>query len=170
MGKEKGWAKVKRSILDTIIWNYEEPFDDRSAYIDLILRVNYEEKEFRAKKSADVITVKPGQIFTSIRMLGERWKWSENKVRRYLKMLEKAGYIIKKVHTCGTLITLVNTDENDTSQQGCGTPNEREGGSPSERSGGRSGGRRLKKDKESKESEESKESAKRIFNPWGSPE
>lgn len=169
----KGWAKVERSILDTVVWNNAQPYDERSAYIDLVLRANYEEKQFRAKHSTDIITIKPGELFTSIGMLGERWMWSENKVRRYLKMLKAAGLADIKAHTCGTLVTLMNTDkephEEQTSGRANGTPCERANGTPCGRTSGRANGRRLKKEeyKESKEREKSKNSTQCFDDIWG---
>lgn len=169
----KGWAKVPRAILDNVIWESDQPYDERSAYIDFVLRANYEEKQFRAKHSNDVITVKPGELFTSIGMLAERWRWSENRVRRYLKLLNAAGLAVVKPHTCGTLVSLVNIDDEEHGGRGSGRGNgttcERANGTPCGSTSGRANGRRLKKEEyiESKEREKSKNSAQRFEDIWG---
>lgn len=171
MAKEKGWVKTERALLDTAIWNNDEPFDERSAYIDILLRANYEEKTFRPKNSAEVVVIKPGELFTSIGMLGARWRWSENKVRRYLKMLKKLGYADFKRHPRGTLISLENIEIEDDERHPRGTHDETPSGRPSGSPSGTPRGTRLKKDKNSKEHLESKKRAKRGFNPWeGDPE
>ena len=105
---DKGWIKVERALLDTFIWDFDQPFDDRSAYIDLRLRANYTDKDFRAKKSRDVIHVHENELMTSIGNLAERWHWSKDKVRRYLKMLEDGGFVKVVPYTCGTIIKLEN--------------------------------------------------------------
>lgn len=171
MAKEKGWVKLERAILDTVVWSNTEPFDERSAYVDLVLRANYEDKAFRPRRETTIINVKAGQFFTSIAKLCERWKWSENKVRRYLKMLKNLGFIRTDARACGTLITLENIGG-----EGFGARTN-EGTSEGTREGTRggtsegTGGRRLKKDKNSKESKEPKKRAQRGLNPWeGDPE
>ena len=40
-----GWVKIHRQIQDNAIWMSDEPFDSRSAWIDLILMANHEDKE-----------------------------------------------------------------------------------------------------------------------------
>ena len=105
--KDKGWVKVNRSILDSSIWKSSEPFDMRSAWIDLILMANHEEREVITKYH-DVMRIPRGATLTSIRHLADRWGWSKNKVDRYTEMLKKAGMIEKIGTPSGTLITLVN--------------------------------------------------------------
>lgn len=106
-----GWVKIERALMNTIVWNYEEPFDDRSAYIDLRLRANYVEKDCRSKKSRDVIHVKENELMTSYGHLADRWHWSKNKVIRYLKMLEEGGLIKLTSYAIGTVISLENIDK-----------------------------------------------------------
>lgn len=173
MGKNKGWAKVERGILDSVIWNSDQPYDERSAYIDLVLRANYEEKQFRAKKSTDIIIVKPGELFTSAGMLAERWHWSINKVRRYLKLLKAAGLANIKAYTCGTLVSLVFIDkeahEQHTSESANGTTYESANGTAYGITYGIANGTRLKKEeyKKNKESKKSKNNAQGFDDIWG---
>lgn len=171
MAKDKGWVKAERIILDTAIWNNGEPFDERSAYFDLKLRANYQDSIFRPRKGTEPITVKAGELFTSIGMLSERWKWSENKVRRYLKMLKKIGFLNYRRHPYGTLITLENIEVEDDERHPCGTPNGRSGGRSGGTPDGRSGGTRLKKDKNRQEDKELKKGLKPgLKSLWENPE
>lgn len=167
MSKDKGWVKTERALLDAAIWNNNEPFDERSAYIDILLRANYEEKTFRPKGSTEVVVIKPGELFTSIGMLAERWRWSENKVRRYLKMLKNVGLANFKRHSRGTLVSLENIDVEGDGRHPRGTPNGTPSGRPSGTPDGTPRGTRLKKDKNSKEYKESKKRAQRGLNLWG---
>ena len=81
-----GWIKLYRQIQECCIWKANEPFDKRSAWIDLLLSANHIDNKtvFNGK----VIIVKRGQFLTSIRSLSEKWKWSVNKTYRYIKLLE----------------------------------------------------------------------------------
>lgn len=96
MDGKTGWIKISRKILDNTLWTSEEPFDRRSAWTDLILMANYEDKQFMSRRGI-VIEVPAGSLFTSMRKLARRWRWSEKKVRMYLgelkgmKMVEIRG-------------------------------------------------------------------------------
>ena len=106
MGKSIGWVCIHRKIQECSIWESNEPFDMRSAWIDLILLANHEDKHivFNGKP----ITVCAGQRLTSLRILAERWHWSRDRVRRYLDLLENEGMITRESDNTKTLLTLIN--------------------------------------------------------------
>lgn len=101
-----GWIKLHRKILDSELWNHSEPFGVRDAWIDLLLLANHADK--RILFDGEPYTVKCGQRMTSIRKLSQRWKWSKERVARYLKTLETEGMITRVRHRNGTLLTIVN--------------------------------------------------------------
>ena len=47
----------------------------------------------------------------SIGKLAERWKWSKDRVRRFLKLLSDTNMIVRKSDTHKTTITIVNYDK-----------------------------------------------------------
>lgn len=104
--KDRGWIKLHRSIHDSNIWNLDEPFDRRSAWIDLLLMVNHEDRAIFINGHRKIIGV--GQRWTSVRTLAERWKWSKDRVMRYLDMLERDSMIRLDKTPDGTLLTLIN--------------------------------------------------------------
>ena len=107
MAAEKGWVSIHRSIYDNWIWNDDEEFDKRSAWIDLLLMVNHEDKKVLMDGNLEV--VKRGQRITSIRKLCTRWRWSRTKVNNFLKLLEKDNMIQLKIEPHKkTVITIVN--------------------------------------------------------------
>ena len=53
-----------------------------------------------------MVKVKSGEVFTSELKLCERWQWSRNKVRAYLKSLEEWGRIERKPFNKGTTILI----------------------------------------------------------------
>ncbi len=83
----EGWISIYRQIVHHWIWKSNEPFDKRSAWIDLLLMVNHktENIEFNGK----IIQIERGQKITSIEKLADRWKWSRHKVSNFLNKLEK---------------------------------------------------------------------------------
>ena len=73
----KGWICLHRKILESDVWmDDEEPFDKRSAWVDLLLMANHKENSmiFDGHK----LVVERGQIVTSVRKLSSRWRWSKN--------------------------------------------------------------------------------------------
>lgn len=103
---DKGWIKLSRSLLDNTIWNTPEPFTIRDAWIDLLLSVNFEDKEILTKHGK-VMKIPRGSMFTSIQHLADRWHWSPNKVRRQTEMLKKLKMITMSGTPDGTLLTIV---------------------------------------------------------------
>lgn len=104
----KGYILLHRKIQDHWIWTSNDRFDDRSAWIDLLLMVNHEEKKVPFYKS--FVTVKRGQKMTSQVKLAARWHWSRERVKRFLKRLENDGMIITDTARGNTLVTIVNYD------------------------------------------------------------
>ena len=102
----QGWIKLHRKIQENEIWMDEEPFDRRSAFIDLLLMANHKDK--KVIFNGQVIEIEAGQRITSIRNLSERWRWSVKKVVRFLDMLEMLEIIERKSDRQKTLITIVN--------------------------------------------------------------
>lgn len=91
--------------MDCWIWQ-EGVFDNRSAWIDILLLANHKGKKFLLGK--ELVTVERGQIITSELKLMKRWGWSKNKVRGFLDLLEKDKMIIKKTDRKKTTLTVVN--------------------------------------------------------------
>lgn len=103
---EVGWIKLHRKLQDCWIWLEREPFDKRSAWIDLLLLANHSDKKILF--NGELITIKRGQILTSIRKLSEKWKWSVNRVYRFLKLLESDEMLQRESDKDRTLLTVVN--------------------------------------------------------------
>lgn len=102
----EGWICLHRKIQECVIWEVDEKFDYRSAWIDLLLLANHEDKKivFDGKP----IVVKRGQRITSVRKLAERWQWGIERTTRFLRMLENEKMITKESDKRRTLLTIVN--------------------------------------------------------------
>lgn len=95
--------KVYRSLLDDPLW-LSEPFTYGQAWVDLIGRANFADKDnfYRGRYQQ----IKRGQIATSQQELADRWKWSRHKVNTFLRNIECAGMVTTKSTTFGTTITI----------------------------------------------------------------
>lgn len=102
----EGWIKIYRQIRNHWIWKDKEPFDKRSAWIDLLLSVNHKNKKIPFEN--DFIEIERGQTLTSIKQLAERWRWSRHKVSNYLNQLEQDTMIVQVRDTRKTLVSIVN--------------------------------------------------------------
>lgn len=110
---QQGWIKLHRQIQENAIWSGNEPFDCRSAWIDLILLANHEPKEILL--NGTLTTIQRGQLHRSQMFLAERWHWSRKRIKKYLSMLKNAEMIdflaSTNGTTRGTTITIVNYDK-----------------------------------------------------------
>ena len=68
--------------------------------------VNHKDKKIMF--NGELIEVKKGSKITSLRQLSDRWKWSTNKVKKYLEQLQKDGMINYKSDNKKTLLTIEN--------------------------------------------------------------
>lgn len=102
------WIKLNRAIMDDWIWieGNIEPFDMRSAWIDLLM-LAYSHDDTRIIRGQAVI-IKRGQVPYSQSWLADRWRWSRGKVRRFLSTLEQDGKITIKGTKRGTTVSIKN--------------------------------------------------------------
>lgn len=101
-----GWISIHRKIQECFLWVDKEPFDRRSAWIDLLLSANHENKKVMFDGKS--IIVNRGDQLTSILALAGRWHWSRHKVSNFLNVLESEQMIVQKRDNKKTLITIVN--------------------------------------------------------------
>ena len=99
------WVKCHRSLAENELWLLE-PFTKGQAFWDLVMKANH--ADGRVVCGNEVVKVKRGQLFTSELKLAKRWRWSRNKVRAYLKLLENLKMGTAQGTAKGTLITIEN--------------------------------------------------------------
>lgn len=111
--KRKGWIKLYRDLQDNALWTSDIPFDERSAWVDLLLTVNHEDGQVFTRNK-EFVPVKRGSTLTSLRKLAERWHWSANRVKRFLDTLSAMKMVKIETHSgthSGTLLTVVKYDD-----------------------------------------------------------
>src|SRR3990172_8163280 len=100
-----GWVKIHRILSLDQIWT-AEPFTRGQAWVDLILLANHVPGAIRAR--GVYINIDRGQVGWSEVKLAERWRWSRDKVRRWLSELEKKEHkIIQQKNNVTSLITRI---------------------------------------------------------------
>ncbi len=123
----EGWIKLYRSSFNNSLY-FSEPFTRWQAWVDMLLLANHDDGVIT--KRGVKIVVERGQIGYSEVSLAKRWGWSRDKVRRFLKYLEKGvegntaefkktiQQIRQQKTNTTTLITIVNYEKyQDTIQQ-----------------------------------------------------
>lgn len=102
----QGWIKLHRKLLDCALFDGNEPSDRKSAWIDLLLLANHNDKKVIFNGQPTI--VKAGQRITSIRKLAAMWNWSKDRTERFLDLLESEGMITRESDNHRTVLTIVN--------------------------------------------------------------
>ena len=112
--KIKGWVRLHRQIEDNNLW-FLESFTKAQAWIDLFLNANHKKGFIQIR--GNIINIERGQIGWSELTMVERWRWSKNKVRRFLKLLETEQQIKQQKTFLTTIITILNYDKFQTDEE-----------------------------------------------------
>jgi len=103
------YIKLNRCIKHNWLWTEgDDPFDKRSAWVDLLLLASWKDEKslFKGK----LVVFKRGTVHKSILELANRWHWDRKKVRKFLDLLESDNMVVTKSTRQGTTITIVNWD------------------------------------------------------------
>lgn len=100
----EGWIKINRKIAENLLWT-DKPFSKGQAWIDLLIHARFKSERLLIKGKA--VEIPRGSYLVSEEKLCQKWGWSRNKVRAYLKLLADEGMIEKKGTAFGTLLTIV---------------------------------------------------------------
>jgi hypothetical protein len=118
MSKNFGWITLNRQITSHWLWNCE-PYSKAQAWLDLLLHANHTDTKIIIKGT--LIDLKRGQQARSQVTLSEQWKWSRDKVKRFLKLLENDGMIIQHTSQLTSIISICNyssyQDKKDSTSQ-----------------------------------------------------
>lgn len=106
---DNGYILLYRTIDHNALWESEEPYCKRAAWVDLLMMANHSENTIVIGNKE--LIVKRGQRFTSIRKLSNKWHWGKDKVSAFLNLLVSLNMIRKNKTHNGTLLTIVNYDK-----------------------------------------------------------
>lgn len=117
-----GWIKLHRKIQEHWVFSFDEP-DKTLAFIDIVLSASYADNAVMIK--GRTYHVKRGQFLASQTTLQRRWKWSQNKVSRFLNLLKKEGVIDLQTDERTSIISVCNYSEYQSSERADESANER---------------------------------------------
>lgn len=80
----RGYIKLWRKLRDNPMW-LSEPFTHGQALVDLFMLANHKQSIVMIRGIS--VTIEPGQVVAGEQYLGDRWRWSRGKVRRFLRNL-----------------------------------------------------------------------------------
>lgn len=119
MGKNDGWVKLHRDLLEKPIWSCST-LEQKAILITILMLANHKDKqwEWKGKK----FTCGPGQFVTSSFKLAKAAGASRQNVRTALARFEKYEFLTYESTKTGILVTIVNwgkyqSKSNQTNQQ-----------------------------------------------------
>jgi len=104
----QGWISLHRRLAQHELWT-SEPFSRGQAWVDLLLLANHKDGFIYVR--GNKINIKRGQVGWSEHRLAERWQWSRNKVRKFIKDLEEEQQIKPQKNNVTSVISIVNYDK-----------------------------------------------------------
>lgn len=112
-----GWIKLHRDIQSHWIW--DNP-DYLKAWLDMCMMANHKaRKELINDK---VVVIKRGSFDASYRFLANRWKWSINRVVRYISALKRDTMVDTATDTGQTIVTILKYDTYQEQERQVNTP------------------------------------------------
>lgn len=117
-GPGGGWVKLHRKLLE---WEWYEDAHMVHLLVHLLLTTTHEDRKYKG------LTIKRGQLVTTIKELAEALGASETSTRRRMKRLKSGGFLTIKVAHNITTITICNYDsyQMDKKESGGRTAEER---------------------------------------------
>lgn len=102
-----GFITLQRKLQDNWLW-LSEPFTKAQAWVDLIFLANHKDSSFFLRGIK--VDVKRGQLARGEVALSQRWKWSREKLRNFLKLLETEQQIRQHKTNKINVIEIINYD------------------------------------------------------------
>lgn len=103
-----GVFAVDRGIFDHPMFA-PEAFTEREAWMWIFGMAAY--KDCKVRVGSAYIELKRGQMAFSLRFLATKWRWSEPRVRRFLKRLQSDAMVLVEATRQATRITICNYDK-----------------------------------------------------------
>lgn len=100
-----GWYKMHRGWMDDALFD-SDPFCKRAAWEYLIHEAAYDDHD--QWFNGQPITVRRGQFVVSERRLSATWKWDRQRVRTFLRQLERDGKLTRELTHGVTLLNIRN--------------------------------------------------------------
>lgn len=109
MSNAKGYILLHRKILNSPIWDSDEKFTLRTAWIDILLMANHADAD--VPFNGQTIKCARGSRITSIRKLSVKWGVSRRTVLKWLDFMQSQQMIEFSSHGTYTTVTVKNYDK-----------------------------------------------------------
>ena len=109
-----GYYRMHRGWMDHPVFA-DEPYTEREAWLWLIEHAVW--KDTRTRVGSAVMDLKRGQLGATTRYLAAKWRWTEARVRRFLKRLREDGMVDAQATRKATLITIEKYDDYQTDRR-----------------------------------------------------
>lgn len=119
----EGWIKLHRKFMEHWLYNGNEPFSKREAWIHLLMTVNH--KDMNVPIGDTIFTCKRGQSIRSLDTYAKEFNWTKSKVYRFFKLLENQNMIETEGLPKTTRITICNYDTYQGQRNADETPKEK---------------------------------------------
>jgi len=103
-----GWIKLWRSSQDSEMY-FSEKFTKWQAWMDLLILANHKDSTIFIRGIE--VQVKTGQVARAEGTLAKRWRWSRDKVRRFISILQTRQQIRQQKTPAINLIEIINYEE-----------------------------------------------------------
>lgn len=109
----EGFIPISRKLFNNFLWEEKREFSRAEAWIDLLQLARFEANSTKEIINGRVIEYERGERPLSLRLLADRWKWSKNRVDKFLDLLVSERMITKR--------TVQGTATGTDGGTGCGT-------------------------------------------------
>lgn len=99
----EGFIPISRKLFNNFLWMENREFSRAEAWIDLLQLARFEANSTKEIINGRVIEYERGERPLSLRLLADRWKWSKNRVDKFLDLLVSERMITKRT-TQGTTV------------------------------------------------------------------
>ena len=121
-----GYIGLYRKIQDNFLWKEKRAFSKLEAWLDILMEVQHREQPQQVALGMTVLTCNYGQSLKSINTWAKRWNWSQNKVRRFFKMLKSCSMIVTENEQVTTRLTVCNYGKYDIKKNQSGAQTQRQ--------------------------------------------
>lgn len=92
----EGFIPISRKLFNNFLWKEDREFSRAEAWLDLLQLARFEANSTKEIIKGKVIEYGRGERPLSLRLLADRWKWSKNRVDKFLDLLVSERMITKR--------------------------------------------------------------------------
>ncbi|MGM9688150.1 MAG: hypothetical protein ACI3YD_03795 [Alloprevotella sp.] len=103
-----GFLLLPRHVLNSLVQRSASPLCHELALLDLLNMAHFAKRCSTVNVGRRSVTIGQGEVAASLKFLGNRWKWTASRVRRFLIKLAEQGEITMQKRCCTTIISITD--------------------------------------------------------------